>query len=53
MTLNLYEIEGYGNTFLVKATEQAIAENKVHAWATGEGFSRTPLEVRNTVLGTK
>jgi hypothetical protein len=53
MTLNLYEIQGYGNTFLVKATEQSIAENKIHAWAIGEGFLRAGLQVRTTIEGTK
>ena len=53
MTLNLYEIEGYGNTFLIKATEQGIAESKIHAWATGEGFLRADLLIKTTVFGTK
>jgi hypothetical protein len=50
--INLYEIVGYGSTFLVKATTAEIAKQKVHSWADGEGFSRVPLQVKMQVLAT-
>lgn len=41
----MFEVNGYGNIFLVKAESEALAEAKVHEWAQGEGFTRVTISV--------
>jgi hypothetical protein len=47
----MFEVNGYGNIFLVKADTEREAEARVHEWAISEGLSRVRVsvhEVRNT-----
>lgn len=41
----MFEVNGYGNIFLVKAETLREAEAKVHEWAIGEGLSRVQVSV--------
>lgn len=41
----MFEVNGYGNIFLVKADTQEQAEKRVHEWAEGEGFARVTISV--------
>jgi hypothetical protein len=45
-----YEVNGYGNIFLVKAESDTKAEQIVHEWASGEGLIRVGVSVTQVNL---
>lgn len=48
--MSTYEVNGYGNIFLVKADSESKAEQIVHEWAVGEGFVRVGVSVTQVNL---
>ena len=47
----MFEVNGYGSIFLVKADSKEIAEARIHEWAISQGLLRVRVsvhEVRNT-----